>query len=48
MKKAYITPELNINCVETKDLITVSIGQSSGSLMSYSFSDIISGDAGWI
>ena len=48
MKKTYITPELNINCVETKDVITVSVGASSGSMTVYSFADIIGGDAGWI
>lgn len=47
MKKTYITPELNINCVETRDVITVSVGDN-GSLMSYSFTDIIGGDAGWV
>ena len=47
MKKTYITPELNINCVETRDVITVSVGVN-GSMQSFSFSDIIDGDAGWI
>ena len=47
MKKTYITPELNINCVETKDVITVSVGDN-GSLKIFSFLDIIDGDAGWV
>lgn len=47
MKKAYTSPELNFNCVETKDVITVSVGDN-GSLKVFSFIDILDGDAGWV
>lgn len=45
--KKYITPELNMLCVETKDVITISAGEK-GILKSVSFSSILNGEAGWM
>ena len=45
--KKYITPELNMLCVQTVDIITVSVGEN-GKMTTFSFSDIIGGGAGWI
>lgn len=46
MKKVYHTPELNMICAYTADIITISAGEN-GTISSYSFSDIIDGEAGW-
>lgn len=42
MKKTYYTPELNVLCVETKDILTLSGGEG-GDMTSYSFNDIVNG-----
>ena len=45
--KKYITPEMNMLCVETKDVITLSAGEN-GSITSFTFSGILNGSAGWM
>ena len=45
--KKYITPELNMLCVQTVDVITVSAGEGE-TMQSWSFGDIVGGEAGWI
>lgn len=47
MKKIYNTPEMNMLCVETKDVITLSAGEKGG-IISISFSGILDGSAGWM
>ena len=47
MKKIYNTPELNMICVQTVDVITLSAGEG-GTMQSWSFGDIVGGGAGWI
>ena len=47
MKKIYNTPEMNMLCVETKDVITLSAGEN-GSITSFTFSGILNGSAGWM
>ena len=47
MKKVYNTPELNMICVQTVDVITLSAGEG-GTMRSWSFGDIVGGGAGWI
>lgn len=42
MKKLYHAPELNVLCVETKDILTLS-GGDGGNMTSYSFDEIIGG-----
>ena len=46
MKKVYNTPELNMICVQTADILTMSAGEN-GNMTSYSFGDIVGGGAGW-
>ncbi|MBQ8817139.1 MAG: hypothetical protein IJZ83_01035 [Clostridia bacterium] len=47
MKKVYNTPELNMICVQTVDVITLSAGEG-GTMQSWSFGDIVDGRAGWL
>ena len=47
MKKIYNTPEINMLCFETKDVITVSSGEN-GMIKSFSFDRIINGEDGWM
>ena len=46
MKKVYNSPEMNVLFVETKDVITVSVG-TEGVIDSFSFKDILDRQAGW-
>ena len=45
--KKYITPELNMICSQTVDVISMSAGEG-GTIQSWSFGDIVGGEAGWI
>ena len=47
MKKVYNTPELNMICIQSVDIITVSAGEG-GAIQSWSFDDIVGGGAGWL
>ena len=47
MKKVYNTPELNMICIQSVDIITVSACEG-GAIQSWSFDDIVGGGAGWL
>ena len=47
MEKIYITPEIYVVSVSTKDVITVSVGEE-GRMQSYSFKDFLGDGAGWM
>ena len=46
MKKIYNAPEISALCINTKDVVTVSIGEY-GSANIISFNGIVNGEAGW-
>ena len=46
MKKIYNTPEISTLFIDSKDVVTVSIGED-GTAKIISFNGIVNGEAGW-
>ena len=45
--KKYMTPLFDVLAIQTKDVITVSVGEQ-GTMRSYTFKDIVADGSEWI